>query len=90
MKVIVIQYSSRYVERLRELPKWIIAVAIKKEKLFRENPLHPSLRLHALTGKLKGLWSISVTKHYRIIFERHTDGVVVFVSIGNHDIYRSL
>lgn len=90
MRVDEIRYSSRYVERLRELPEWIIAVTIKKEKLFKDNPLHPSLRMHALTGKLKGFWSISITSHYRIIFERLEDGRVVFVSIGNHDIYRSL
>jgi len=28
----------------------------------------PSFRLHELTGKLKGLWSISVTANWRITF----------------------
>ncbi len=85
-----IVYSTTFVSEFRQLPKEIIAVAIKKEKFFRDNPLYPSLRLHALHGKLKGLWTISITGGYRIIFERQTSGEILFISIGKHDIYRSL
>ncbi len=85
-----IVYSSKFVRELRRLPKEIIVVAIRKEKIFRDNPLHPSLRLHPLQGKLMGLWSISITGGYRIIFERQTDGEILFISIGKHDIYKNL
>lgn len=85
-----ILYSSEFVAELRKLPKTLLALAIKKEKIFKDNPLHPSLRLHALQGKLKGLWSISITGSYRIIFERQANGDILFISIGKHDIYRSL
>lgn len=85
-----ILYSSKFVAELRKLPKAILALAIKKEKIFKDNPLHPSLRLHALQGKLKGLWSISITGSYRIIFQRQANGDILFISIGKHDIYRSL
>lgn len=83
-------YSSKFVRELHQLPSEIAVVAVRKEKFFRNNPLHPSLRLHALQGKLKGLWSISITGGYRIIFERQTGGEILFISIGKHDIYRSL
>jgi len=85
-----IEYSSRFVKQLKKLPKDIIDIAIKKEKLFKLNPLHPSLRLHELHGKLKNLWSISLNKNYRIIFQRQQDGTILFVSIGKHDIYKYL
>lgn len=85
-----IVYSSKFVRELRQLPNEIAAVAIRKEKFFRNNPLHPSLRLHALHGKLEGLWSISITGGYRVIFERQTNGEILFISIGKHDIYKSL
>lgn len=83
-------YSSKFIEELKQLPKEIIAVAIKKEKIFKQNPLHPSLRLHGLNGKLSGLWSISINRGYRIIFERMEKGDILFISIGKHDIYRYL
>ena len=85
-----IEYTSRFKKRLRKLPKNIIEKAIKKERIFLLNPLHPSLRLHQLTGKLNNYWSISLTKNYRIIFKRQQNGDILFVSIGKHDIYKCL
>ena len=83
-------YSSRFVKETRGLPKEIVALAVKQEKIFKENPLHPSLRLHALQGKLRGLWSISITGNYRVLFERQANGDILFISIGKHDIYKNL
>lgn len=64
--------------------------AEKAITFFRQNPLHPSIRLHRLHGRLAGYWSISVTDRIRIIFERYENGDIVFLSIGKHDIYKSL
>lgn len=85
-----ILYSSKFVAELKKLPRELLTLAIQKEKFFRKNPLHPSLRLHALQGKLRGLWSISISGGYRIIFERQPNGDILFVSIGKHDIYKNL
>lgn len=71
------------------LPKDIQKITVTKEAFFQDNPLHPSLRLHALKGKLKGLWSISITLNYRIIFKRVANGDIIFISIGKHDLYSS-
>lgn len=90
MTITEILYSSQFVHELKKLPKDLTRLAAKKEKIFRENPLHPSLRLRPLQGRLKGLWSISITGGYRIIFERQENGDILFISIGKHDIYRNL
>ena len=90
MMVSQIFYSSKFVVELKRLPKELVALAAAKEKIFKNNPLHPSLRLHALHGRLKGLWSISIAGGYRIIFERQANGDILFISVGKHDIYRSL
>ncbi len=85
-----IHYSKKFIKELKKLPKNIFEIAVKKEEIFRLNPLHSSLRLHELHGKFKGLWSISLTKNYRIIFERMSNGDILFISIGKHDIYKYL
>lgn len=90
MKIGDIAYSSGFIKQLKKLPQHIIQVAIKKEKIFKANIFHPSLRIHNLKGKLEGLWSLSITESYRIIFEYQTDVDVIFISIGKHDIYKSL
>lgn len=85
-----IHYSKKFIKELRKLPKQIIGLAIKKEEIFRKNPLHPSCRLHELHRKFKGIWSISIAGNYRIIFERMENGDILFISIGKHDIYKYL
>ncbi|MFH1253745.1 MAG: type II toxin-antitoxin system mRNA interferase toxin, RelE/StbE family [Candidatus Uhrbacteria bacterium] len=90
MQVKNIVYSRRFAQDLKNLSKEIIVSVIEKEKIFKNNPLHPSLRLHGLQGKLNGLWSISISGSYRIIFERKVDGGIFFITIGKHDIYKNL
>ena len=83
-------YSPSFLRLAKKLSPEIISVFEKKEKIFRLNPLHPSLRLHQLHGELDNLWSISLNNNYRAIFKRQKNGDILFVSIGKHDIYRCL
>ncbi len=85
-----IHYSKKFIKELKKLPNDIVNLAIKKEKIFRDNPIHSSLRLHQLKEKFKGIWSISLSSNYRIIFERMKNGDILFISIGKHDIYKYL
>jgi proteic killer suppression protein len=90
MIIRTILYHSDFIKQFKKLPIPVQLLAIKKERIFKENPLHPSLRLHNLKGKLLGLYSISVSMNYRIVFQREQNGDIVFVSIGKHDIYKYL
>lgn len=50
------------------------------------NPHHPSLRLHGLSGRLKGLSSVSINMSYRIVIELIIkDDEIIFVDISDHD-----
>ena len=85
-----IEYSTKFAKILKKLPKNIINTAKEKEKIFKKNPLHPSLRIHELHSKFENIWSISINNNYRIIFERMPNGDIIFISIGKHDIYKYL
>jgi len=90
MKIADIFYSEKFEKQFLGLPKNIQELAFKKEEIFRDNPFHPSLRLHQLKGNLAGHFSISINMGYRIIFKRADDGVIIFLSVGKHDIYKNL
>lgn len=90
MVVRAIRYHPDFVKDLKKLEASLQLRAIKTEALFRSNPLHPSIRLHRLKGRLIGLWSLSVSMRARIIFKRMQNGDIVLLSIGQHDLYRSL
>ena len=83
-------YSKKFIKRFKKLPKNIAKKAIETEKIFKANPLHPSIRLHELHGDLKKYWSISINRKYRIIFKQKSDGNIYFIFIGNHNIYDAL
>lgn len=53
--------------------------------LLEIDPLHPSLRLHALQGRLSGLHAVSINLQYRITLELELRGQeIILVSVGSH------
>lgn len=54
-------------------------------EMFTNEPFHPSLRTHKLSGKLKGLWAFVVEYDCRIVFEFLKNGDALLVDIGRHD-----
>lgn len=54
--------------------------------LLQANPQHPSLRLHALAGKLEGLHSVSINLSYRITLELLIgEKQIVPINVGDHE-----
>jgi mRNA-degrading endonuclease YafQ of YafQ-DinJ toxin-antitoxin module len=54
--------------------------------LLETNPHHPSLRLHALSGRLTGVYSVSINLSYRITLELLIqDQTIVPINMGDHD-----
>jgi len=52
----------------------------------KENPFHPSLRLHKLQGDLKEFYSVSIDLEYRIIIDFIIiDKQIFLIDIGSHD-----
>lgn len=79
------QYNRRAAKFLQRNPA-IENHYAKTLELLALNPHHPSLRLHALQGKLAGLHSISINLKYRITLEMIiTDHEIVLINIGDHD-----
>jgi addiction module RelE/StbE family toxin len=55
-------------------------------KTIIKDPFQPSLGLHPLTGKLEGLWAISLTYRYRVTLTLMiTRKEITLLDIGTHD-----
>ena len=82
-------YPKSYLRRARAFIQKHPELLSQYEKtlqLLELNPKHPSLRLHPLKGKLKGLHSVSINIGYRITIEFIlTEHEIVLVNIGSHD-----
>jgi mRNA-degrading endonuclease YafQ of YafQ-DinJ toxin-antitoxin module len=88
-----IVYTKSYIRRasrfIRKHPDMVRQYE-KTLKLLELNPSHPSLKLHALSGRLKGLHAVSINIAYRITLEFIIDNdTIVPVDVGSHDdVYR--
>jgi mRNA-degrading endonuclease YafQ of YafQ-DinJ toxin-antitoxin module len=80
------QYNRRAAKFLKRNPA-IESQYIKMLELLAYNPHHPSLRLHAISGKLEGLHSVSINLKYRITMELIiTEREIILINVGDHDV----
>ncbi|MEO8298527.1 MAG: hypothetical protein ABI574_12035 [Burkholderiales bacterium] len=78
-------YTRRALRFLKRHPD-LKAQYTKTLALLEANPHHPSLRLHALSGRLDGLHSVSINLSYRITLELLVrDHQIIPINVGDHD-----
>jgi len=83
--VFTASYERRALRWLKKHPD-LRAQYLKTLLLLEANPHHPSLRLHALSGKHQGLHSVSINLSYRLTLEFLIENQkVIPVNIGDHD-----
>ncbi len=83
--VFIEQYNRRAKRFLKRHPE-LTQQYLKTLQILEVDPHHPSLRLHVLKGKLKGLHSVSINVSYRITLELLIqDGEIIPVNVGDHD-----
>ena len=82
-------YNKRARRWLKQHPD-LRAQYLKTLLLLEANPHHPSLRLHALSGRLSGLQKISINLAQRITIEFLIEGQqIVPIDVGSHNaVYR--
>lgn len=79
------QYEKRALRFLKRRPD-LEKQYLKTLQLLEINPFHPSLRLHPLSGRLSGLYSVSINLSYRITIEfLIQDQKLIPVNVGDHD-----
>lgn len=83
-----VELSSHFLKKAKKLSIEEQTKLSNKVELFRLNPSDPRLKTHALTGKLKGLYSFSATFGKRVTYEI-VENKALFVDVGSHDeVYR--
>ncbi len=87
--MIEIYITKEFETCFQELPKPIQRKAERKEKIFRQNPFHPSLHTEKLEPKSKQVWSFRIDREYRILFRFINHNKILFLTCGHHNwIYR--
>lgn len=84
----VIRYKPSFVREFKKLPNELRTEALERIELFKDLSNHQKLKVHKLKGRLKNFHSFSVTYSHRIVFSYESEGVVVFLAIGDHSVYQ--
>lgn len=88
MKFVLSPDLHAQLKKLAKRDKNLLKKVRQQLKLFSQHPAHPSLRTHKLSGDLKKMWSISVTRKIRMTYLVEED-TAIFTQLGTHDeIYR--
>ena len=86
--LVVIFYTPEFKRDYKKLSGTLQDLLKKKGQLFGQEPFHPLLRTHKLSGKLRGLWSFSLDYRCRVLFRFRGQNEVELLRVGDHSIYR--
>jgi proteic killer suppression protein len=76
---------TRILKKWRKKHPELVARFQQKLELFKNEPFHPSLKNHRLTGNLAGAWAISINYEQRLVFKFLSDTKVLLIDLGTHD-----
>ena len=79
-----IEYSPVFIKLITNTPTAIKIAFRDALDLFAENPNHPALRNHPLTGKYAGFHSIDVTEDWRALYREEKERIM-FADLGTHE-----
>ncbi len=74
-----ITYSKSFDKNFKSLERYEQEYVLEAITLFKENPYHPALRNHSLTGSMTWKRSISAWEDLRIIFIEKWDYIQVLM-----------
>lgn len=83
-----INRSSRFKRSFKKLPPRIQNDFNQKIKIFFQDPFHPSLHTHKLSGNLADYYGFYLKDGFRVLFDFEEPGLVLLVNVGSHDDYK--
>lgn len=84
-----IRLTNRFEKEFQKVDLKIRTAFSERLKIFKQEPFHPILKNHSLTGKYRGYRSINVTGDWRALY---TEGksTIWFEALGTHSqLYKS-
>lgn len=83
-----ILYTPEFKRDYKKLPIATRKLLKAKGMLLAQDPHHPFLKTHKLSGALAGRWACSVDYRHRIIFRFMDNTTIVLLRVGDHSLYK--
>ncbi|MDB5237282.1 MAG: hypothetical protein JWL88_384 [Parcubacteria group bacterium] len=86
--MLTVGYAASFVRRFKKLTPALQREVKGRITEFKDPANHPALKVHKLSGRLKGRSAFSVNFNDRIIFEWSKDKKTAYLfDIGDHSVY---
>lgn len=79
-----IEFHKDFKKDFKKLSPKIQKKFWERLELWQEQPLHPLLNHHMLSGKYQGLHSINITADVRALYQQKGQVLVIYLMIGTH------
>ncbi len=76
--------GGKFHTQYKKLPKKLKDQFVQRLKLYLNDPHHPLLHTHSLSGQYKHLKSFNVSADIRAIFNSEDGNKLFFIAIGSH------
>lgn len=81
----IIRFHKTFDKRYVKLSAKLQVKVDHAVSVFQQNPFHPDLENHHLSGSMKGKRAFAVTGSYRVIFEEYEKyTIVLMLDVGTH------
>jgi mRNA-degrading endonuclease RelE of RelBE toxin-antitoxin system len=88
MSPIKLIYLPAFLRKLKKCDQPLQEEIKAKILQFQDRNNHEQLKVHKLKGNLGEYYSFSVTYIHRVVFLREDPNTAVFLSVGDHDVYK--
>jgi len=83
-----VAYTQSFIKQYNNLPNELQEEVLEKTELFKDKKNHKMLKVHKLHGRFASRYSFSIDYRNRIVFSHPKKDEVVFMAIGDHDVYK--
>jgi len=83
-----ISYTPAFVRQFSSLEQALREEILEKIEVFKDIANHKQLKVHKLKGILRGRYGFSVNYKIRIVFSYSSKSEVIFLAVGDHDVYK--
>lgn len=80
----MIRFSKKFKKQYQKLPAKYQQQFIERLQLWQEQPYHPLLNNHKLSGKLSDFYSININADLRALYQVVGDDIYIYQLIGTH------
>ncbi len=83
-----VAYTPKFLRMLKKLPTDLQEETLVRIELFKDVKNHQFLKVHKLKGRIKKYYGFSVDFKNRVVFDYLSNGEVILLMIGDHNIYK--